>query len=202
MVGGNLLALPQRDFKRLLAYSSIAHAGYLLIGVVANTSAGAAGVLYYLLAYTIMNAGAFGLVAALEQADGSGVALADLRGLAARRPWLALALFVCLVSLVGIPPLGGFFGKLGVFGAAVLAGHAELALLGVVMSAVSGYYYLRPAVALYLSALSSSTASPPDRARRGAILAPVVAAAGTILLGLAAGPLYAWAAQAAEVLRR
>jgi NADH-quinone oxidoreductase subunit N len=202
MVGGNLLALPQRDFKRLLAYSSIAHAGYLLIGVVADTSAGAAGVLYYLLAYTVMNAGAFGVVAALEQADGSGVALAGLRGLAARRPWLALALFVSLVSLVGIPPLGGFFGKLGVFGAAVQAGHAELALLGVVMSAVSGYYYLRPAVALYLPALSSSTTSPPDRARWGSILAPVVAAAGTILLGLAAGPLYAWAAQAAEVLRR
>jgi NADH:ubiquinone oxidoreductase subunit 2 (subunit N) len=84
----------------------------------------------------------------------------------------------------------------------VQAGNAELALLGVVMSAVSGYYYLRPAVARYLPALPSSTASPPDRVRWGAILAPVVAAAGTILLGLAAGPLYAWAAQAAEVLRR
>ena len=114
---------------------------------------------------------------------------AALRGLAARRPWLARARFMSLVSLVGIPPLRGFVGKLGVFGAAVPSDHAQLALLGVVVSAGPGYCYLRPARALDLPALPSSTASPPDRVRRGTILAPAVAAAGTILLGLAAGPL-------------
>jgi NADH-quinone oxidoreductase subunit N len=151
MIGGNLLAVTQTDVKRLLAYSSVAQAGYILIGIAVGTAAGYAASLVYLATYTVMNVGAFGVVAALERADGHGTTLADYAGLARRRPWLAAALLICLLALAGIPPLAGFLGKWAVFYAAVTGGHTELAVIGLLTSIVGIYYYLRVVWAMYFT---------------------------------------------------
>ncbi|MGC4115171.1 MAG: NADH-quinone oxidoreductase subunit N [Myxococcales bacterium] len=161
MVGGNLLALPQRNVKRMLAYSSIAHAGYLLTGVMAATgrtrSESAEALLFYLLSYTVTAVGAFGVAGAIEKKDGEPSATWDLdrfSGLARRRPVMAACMAVFLVSLAGVPPTAGFMGKLLVFKAAVDSGQIALAVLGVVTSAIGAYYYLRVVVYMYFR--------PPD----------------------------------------
>jgi NADH-quinone oxidoreductase subunit N len=151
MIGGNLLAVTQSDVKRLLAYSSVAHAGYILVGVVTSTVLGIAGMLIYLATYAAMNVGAFGVVLALERRDGQGTTLADYAGLARRRPWLAGALLVCLLALAGVPPSAGFVGKWAVFYAAIVGGHAELAIIGVVASVFGMFYYLRVIWAMYFA---------------------------------------------------
>jgi NADH-quinone oxidoreductase subunit N len=149
MVGGNLLALMQRSVKRLLAYSSVAHAGYALVALVAlaqNTGRGAdaiQGLMVYLLTYSVASLGAFGVVAALERVDGTPLEVTDCRGLAARRPWLAGILTVCLLSLAGLPPLAGFFGKYLIFLAAVRVDLVPLAVVGVASSLIGLVYYLR-----------------------------------------------------------
>ena len=151
MVLGNVLALSQTNVKRLLAYSSIAHAGYVLVGLAAGTPAGYSGALYYLLVYTLMNIGAFGVMAFLEW-DGTVGRKQDLDSLAGvgrRRPLLGVTMGVFIFSLIGFPPLGGFFGKYAVFAPAIQAGLTWLALVGVLASAVSAYYYLRVLVVFY-----------------------------------------------------
>ncbi len=161
MVGGNLLALPQRNVKRMLAYSSISHAGYLLVGVAAATGAtraeSAEALLFYLLSYTVTAVGAFGVAAAIERKEGDGALTWDLdrfSGLARRRPLLAACMAAFLVSLAGVPPTAGFMGKLLVFKAALDAGQVALAIVGVVTSALGAYYYLRVVVYMYFR--------PPD----------------------------------------
>src|SRR5690606_36405492 len=121
MVAGNMAALAQANVKRMLAYSSIAHAGYILTGLAVGTAAGYAGVLYYLLAYTLMNVGAFGVMAALEWDGEQGAAqtVDSLAGAGYRRPLLGVAMGVCMFALTGFPPLAGFFGKYFVFAAAI-----------------------------------------------------------------------------------
>jgi NADH-quinone oxidoreductase subunit N len=146
MVWGNFAAISQKNVKRLLAYSSVAHAGYMLIGFVANDENGIASVLFYLFAYGLTNLGAFGVIAALTRATG-GDDLEDLDGLAQRSPLYGLLLLVFFLSLAGVPPLAGFFGKLYLFFAAAKADGASLGLLSLVAvalvtSAVSLYYYL------------------------------------------------------------
>ena len=158
IVGGNVLALVQTNLKRLLAYSSIAHAGYLLIGIVATTALnGTTGsllgegyrvtalsaILFYLLCYAFLNMGAFGVVSLLERADGSGNSLEDLRGLWYRRPIVAGMLAVFLLALAGFPPMAGFAGKYYLFYAALAGGHPELLIIGVLASILGMYYYLR-----------------------------------------------------------
>jgi NADH-quinone oxidoreductase subunit N len=165
MTVGNLAALRQTNLKRMLAYSSIAHAGYVLVGLAAGNEAGISAVLFYLLAYAFMNVGAFAVIIAVgrfEDANGGGETLEDISGLATRKPWLAAAMALFMLSLAGVPPLVGFMGKLYVFGAAVQADLAWLAILGVVNSVISAYYYLRVVVYMYMreEGVSEATATP------------------------------------------
>jgi NADH-quinone oxidoreductase subunit N len=150
MIVGNLIALAQDNVKRMLAYSSIAHVGYLMVGLAAGTSAGYSGVLYYLFAYTLMNVGAFGVIAYYERNHGLDFTEIDsYAGLGFKMPVMGVMLSVFLFSLAGIPPMVGFAGKYYVFAAAVNAGMIPLAIVGVLASAASVYYYLRVMVFLY-----------------------------------------------------
>lgn len=150
MIVGNLIALAQDNVKRMLAYSSIAHAGYLMVGLAAGTAAGYSGVLYYLFAYTLMNVGAFGVIAYYERNHGLDFTEIDsYAGLGFKVPVMGVMLSIFLFSLAGIPPFVGFVGKYYVFAAAVQAGLIPLAIIGVLASAASVYYYLRVMVYLY-----------------------------------------------------
>src|SRR5579875_3088494 len=143
MVVGNVIALMQRNMKRLLAYSGIAHAGYVLVAVLANNATGMSAVAFYFLSYTFMNVGAFILVSVLESRGEVGDEIASYRGLWYRNPWLAGATAVFMFSLAGFPPTAGFFAKYLAFVAIVRAGHTELAVIGVLTSVISIFYYLR-----------------------------------------------------------
>lgn len=150
MIIGNLIALVQDNVKRMLAYSSIAHAGYLMVGLAAGTAAGYSGVLYYLFAYTLMNVGAFGVIAYYERNHGLDFTeIESYAGLGFKMPIMGVMLSIFLFSLAGIPPFVGFIGKYYVFAAAVHAGLIPLAIIGVLASAASVYYYLRVMVYLY-----------------------------------------------------
>jgi len=161
MIGGNLGALAQLDVKRMLAYSSIAHAGYLLVGLVAGGIDGGKAVTFYLLAYTFMNLGAFGVILLLEKAGESGGRLADFSRLGYRKPVLAATMSVFLFSLAGIPPLAGFWGKFYIFMAAIKGGFIWLAILGVLNSAVAVYYYLRVVVVMYMQPAEAAAPGLP-----------------------------------------
>src|SRR5262245_36285693 len=150
MTIGNVVAIAQQDLKRMLAYSSIAHGGYMLIGVVAGGSLGYGAVLFYMLVYTFTTVGAFGVLLLLERAGGESIDVRALSGMSARHPLLALVLSVFLLSLIGIPPTAGFVGKFYLFGGAVQAGYVWLAVVGVLNSAVAAYYYLRVIVYMYM----------------------------------------------------
>jgi NADH-quinone oxidoreductase subunit N len=151
MTLGNLAALRQTSLKRMLAYSSIAQAGYILIGLAAGTRAGTEAALYYLVAYTFMNLGAFAVVLAIQGPDRNDVTREDIVGLAGRRPALAILMAIFMFGLTGMPPLAGFFGKLYVFGSAVEAGLMWLAIVGVINSAIAAYFYLRVTVEMFMS---------------------------------------------------
>lgn len=160
MVLGNCAAIVQRNVKRLLAYSSIAHAGYIVIGLIAAGTTGATAVLFYIIVYALTNLGAFGVVAALGSRVG-GEELTHFNGMARRAPWLSLLMLIFVLSLAGIPPLGGFFAKFYVFAAAVQRDATEFGLLwlvviGIVMSAVSLYYYLIVLKHMYVEAAVDS----------------------------------------------
>ncbi|MGD8795094.1 MAG: proton-conducting transporter membrane subunit, partial [Anaerolineae bacterium] len=189
MTVGNLAALRQANLKRMLAYSSIAHAGYLLVGVAAGNEAGTGGLLFYLFAYAFANVGAFAAVIA-----GPGETLDDLAGLAASRRGLAAATALFMFSLAGVPPLAGFLGKLYVFGAAVQAGLAWLAVVGVINSAISAYYYLRVVARIYL-------AEDDAAAGEGALPAVPVLQVGVGLASLAVVVLGVWPGPVADLAR-
>ncbi len=150
MTVGNVTALLQNNLKRMLAYSSIAHAGYVLVALVAGGPDGASAALFYLAVYALMNLGAFGLLALLGRGPDERVLISDLAGLGFRQPFLALAMTVFMISLGGIPPTAGFMGKVYVFSVAVKAGLIPLVVVGVLNSVVSVFYYLRVTVALYM----------------------------------------------------
>ncbi|HDD52968.1 MAG TPA: NADH-quinone oxidoreductase subunit N [Thermosulfidibacter takaii] len=150
MVIGNFAALRQENIKRMLAYSSIAHAGYALVGVAAASRQGGAAVVFYMLAYSLMNLGAFGVVALVGRQNESYVNISDYAGLAAKRPVLAAAMAICLFSLAGIPGTAGFMGKFYVFAAGVKAGQIPLVVIAVLNSAVAAYYYLRVVYMMYM----------------------------------------------------
>lgn len=152
---GNVGAFRQKSLKRMLAYSSVAHSGYLMIGLIAAgiggaSMLGASGVVFYVFGYSLMTLGAFGVVHMLETHADIDITVDDLAGLAKQRPWAALILTVLMLSLAGIPPTIGFFGKFILFSAAVKQGLFWLALWGVIGSVISVYYYLRPVVAMYM----------------------------------------------------
>jgi NADH-quinone oxidoreductase subunit N len=183
MTLGNLAALRQSYLKRMLAYSSIAQAGYVLTGLAAGNQQGTQGALYYLLAYTFMNLGAFVVLLAVQKPDENDVTRAEMVGLGSRQPALAVIMAIFMFSLAGIPPLAGFFGKLYVFSASVNAGLVWLAVIGVINSAIAAFYYLRVTVAMYMN----EPADQPSAVRH--IAWPLwatlgIAAAGTIALGL------------------
>ena len=150
MTIGNVAALRQTNIKRMLAYSSIAHAGYILIGVVAGGAAGTGAVLYYLLVYTLMNIGAFAVVIAIEQKGEKNLNLSDYAGIGSRHMALGAAMAVFMFSLAGIPPFSGFMGKFYIFSAAVKEGYIGLTIIAVLNSLVSVYYYLRVIVMMFM----------------------------------------------------
>src|SRR6266567_4225476 len=150
IVGGNIMALVQSNVKRMLAYSSIANAGYLLIGVVAGGAIGLSAILFYLLCYTFMNLGAFGVVSVLERADNTGANLSEIRGLWNRQPVLAGLLAFFMLALAGFPPMAGFAAKYYIFYAALQSGHPELMIIGVLASVLGMYYYLRVIAATFM----------------------------------------------------
>ncbi len=172
IVGGNILALVQSNVKRLLAYSSIAHAGYLLIGVVAGGAIGLSAILFYLLSYSFMNLGAFGIVSILERADNTGNSLNEIRGLWYRQPVLAGLLAFFMLALAGFPPMAGFAAKYYIFYAALQSGHPELLIIGVLASVLGMYYYLRVIAAMFMEreavpvAPAAATAPAPVPGRR------------------------------------
>ena len=155
MIGGNLLAISQSDIKRMLAYSSIAHAGYILMAFVPYGNPDVAPVsiaagLFYLVAYAITNFGAWGVVIAMEKSEGRGLAISDYAGLAKKYPLLAAAMTVFMLSLIGFPPTLGLVGKFYLFRAVLSGGFVWLAVIGVVTSLISAYYYLRVVVTMYM----------------------------------------------------
>ena len=194
MLVGNLLALAQRDVKRMLAYSGIAHMGYLLLALVVMDRGSLMPVIVYLLAYVLMNAGAFTVVAMLYGRPGEQHLISDLAGQGYRYPLLSACLAICMLSLGGIPPTMGFFGKYLVFLDAVGDGLVGLAVLGVLASLVGVFYYLRVIYYLYMKA--------EERQPEGLLLdvwgrtAAVVAALGTLALGIWPWGLVSWLLEA------
>ena len=195
MILGNLAAIAQPNIKRMLAYSSVAHAGYILMGLVAAGSPEAGlrqfavgASLFYILAYAITNLGTWAVVIAVERAEGDGLLLQDYAGLGQRRPGLALAMAIFMLSLTGLPPTVGFIGKFYVFRAALDAGYVWLALVGVITSLVSAYYYLRIVIIMYMQPGEGRALSRP-----GLNLAVGLTAVATFIFGLLPGPLMALA---------
>jgi len=194
MLVGNLLALAQRDIKRMLAYSGIAHMGYLLLALVILDRGSLMPVIVYLLAYVLMNAGAFTVVAMLYSRPGEQHLISDLSGYGYRYPLLGACLAVCMLSLGGIPPTVGFLGKYLVFLNAVGDGLVGLAVLGVLASLIGVFYYLRVVYVLYMKA--------EERQPEGLLLdvwgrtAAVVAALGTLALGIWPTGLIQWLLEA------
>jgi NADH-quinone oxidoreductase subunit N len=155
MIVGNLLAISQSDIKRMLAYSSIAHAGYILMAFVPYGNAEVAPVaiasgLFYLVAYSVTNFGAWAVVISLEKSEGRGLAISDYAGLAKKHPVLAAAMTVFMLSLIGFPPTLGLVGKFYLFRSVMAGGFIWLAIIGVVTSLISAYYYLRVVVTMYM----------------------------------------------------
>jgi NADH-quinone oxidoreductase subunit N len=186
MIWGNLAALTQTNVKRMLAYSSIAHAGYVLIGVLAISEIGLWSVLFYLLTYTFVTMGAFGTVILLERREYAGETSADYAGLSRRSPFLAAMMLLFLIALTGIPPTGGFVGKFYLFAAGIEAGWTWVAVVGVVTSAISLYYYFRLVVAMYLT---DSDASTPVPLRAPALVGAIAfCALATLVMGILPGP--------------
>ena len=193
---GNVVAIAQSNIKRMLAYSSIAHAGYILMALVPfglGTVApmGVAAALFYLVAYAFTSLGAWAVVIALEKAEGKGLSLDDYAGLGKKYPLLALAMTVFMLSFTGVPPTLGFMGKFYLFGAAIKGGFIGLALIGVLTSLISAYYYLRVIVIMYMRE-GEPEVSPDAWLRFTAIAAALL----TVILSLVATPLFNLAANA------
>jgi len=187
MTIGNIGALVQSNVKRMLAYSSIAHAGYILVAVAAFPEYGIAAAAFYTATYGLMNLGAFVVISHFARTDEKYVAIDDYAGLGFRSPWLASALTLFMLSLIGIPLTGGFFGKFYVFSAALQSNRIMLTIIGLVNSAIAAYYYLRLIVVMYMKEPESEeavAASPVPFSLAGAL---VLCAAGTIYLGVAPG---------------
>lgn len=198
MLVGNLSAIPQTNVKRMLAYSSIAQAGYLMTGLLSGNVAGVKGVLFYAMIYVFANVGAFAVVAAVGN-HRNGEALSDFAGLSRQSPLLAATMTVSLLSMAGIPPLAGFVGKFFLFSAAIDAGYLGIAVLGFVLSMVSVYYYLNVVKSMYLGESADDrpfTLSVPVR------FTVMFAMAATLFWGIYPGPLSRLADVAATAVFR
>ncbi len=196
MAWGNIAAIAQTNIKRMLAYSSIAHAGYILMALPAASGAGGApeaisGALFYLMAYAFTNLGAWGVVLILERKQGKGLNIKDYAGLGASHPALAFAMTLFLLSLTGVPPTIGFLGKFVIFRAAIASNLIWLALVGVLTSLISAFFYLRVIVVMYMQ-----SGKPASHSEGWLNLSVAVAALATLVLGLLPGPLLALAGNA------
>jgi len=196
MLLGNLAAIPQTNIKRMLAYSSIAQAGYIMTGLVAGTAAGVKGMLFYLMIYVFANVGAFGVVAAVSRHRG-GESITDFAGLSRQAPMLAVAMTVSLLSMAGIPPLAGFAGKFFLFSAVIDAGYLSIAVLGFVLSMVSVYYYLNVVKSMYLGKPSDER---PFEVAGPLKISVLFAMAATLAMGVYPGPLSQLADIAAKTV--
>ncbi|HEY7446456.1 MAG TPA: NADH-quinone oxidoreductase subunit N [Vicinamibacterales bacterium] len=197
MTWGNLAALTQSNLKRMLAYSSIAHAGYVLIGLIAGSTRGVAAALIYLMVYAFMQLGAFAVVTMLRREDAVGDELKDLNGLYSRRPFAAVAMLFFMLSLGGVPPTAGFMGKFWLFSAAIESGYVWLAVIGVLNSAISLYYYVRIVVFMWLKTEPSGS-EPVINPAMATVLG--VALVATLVLGVYPRPLFEFAEASARTL--
>jgi NADH-quinone oxidoreductase subunit N len=191
MLVGNLGALVQDDLKRVLAYSSIAHAGYLLMALVAagpGAEGTMGGLLFYILAYTFMNAGAFAVLSMFTHDGDDATGIDKLAGLGRSHPWLAAGLSVCLLSLAGIPPTMGFVGKFYIFSSVLASGHRDLAIIGAISAAIGVYYYIRPMIWMYMK-----EGHPHLALDRRAGFAVALCAVVMVVLGLMPSTIMAWA---------
>ena len=197
MTVGNLLAMSQTNIKRLLAYSSIAHAGYALIGVVAFSQLGAASVVFYLAAYIATNLLAFGVVMAFSRVTGLED-ITDYAGMSRRSPWLGLMMLAAFLSLAGMPPFGGFVAKVFVFAAGVQAGYTWLIIVGILNSILGVYYYLNTMKYVYLYRMpNEDEENHPILLTRPYAIALVVLVLGVILVGTVFAPWFSWSNAAA-----
>ncbi|MBI5945600.1 MAG: NADH-quinone oxidoreductase subunit N [Chloroflexi bacterium] len=197
MTVGNLLAISQTNIKRLLAYSSIAHAGYALIGVVAFSQLGAASVVFYLAAYIATNLLAFGVVMAFSRVAGSDE-ITDYAGMSRRNPWLALMMLAAFLSLAGMPPFGGFVAKVFVFAAGVKANYTWLVIVGILNSIIGVYYYLNTMKYVYLYRMpNEDEENRPVSLTRPYAIALAILTIGVILVGTVFAPWFSWSDAAA-----
>ena len=193
MILGTVVGVAQSNLKRMLAYSSIAHGGYLLVGLVAANQVGKAAILFYLLAYAVTNLAAFGVIALLGTKDAANDELRDYAGLWHSRPALAGLMTVCLLSLGGLPPTVGFIGKWYIFSAAVGAGYYGLAVIGVLTSVISVFFYLRVVVMMYMSDRAATAVFPPvSTVGMAALVASIVV---IFTLGILPTPVLNFAAE-------
>ena len=196
MIVGNIVAISQSNIKRMLAYSSIAHAGYIMMAMVtfgnkAVAADAAASALFYLLSYAVTNFGAWSVVIALEKAEGKGLELSDYAGLGKKYPGMALAMMIFMLSFTGVPPTLGFVGKFFIFRTVLDAGFVWLAIIGVLTSLISAYYYLRVLVIMNMQE------GEPEISGDGWLkLTTGLTAVGTIALSIFAVPLFQWASKA------
>ncbi len=196
MLVGNIVAIPQTNIKRMLAYSSVAQAGYILTGLVAGTVAGIKGMMFYLMIYVFANVGAFGVVTAVSR-HRNGEKISDLAGLARQAPLLAVAMTISLLSMAGIPPLAGFMGKFFLFSAVIDAGYLGIAVLGFVLSMVSVYYYLNVVKSMYLA---EPTDERPFTVAGTLKFTVLFAMTATLAMGIYPGPLSHLAELAAKTV--
>src|SRR5947199_3782802 len=198
MIIGNAVAIAQRDLKRMLAYSGIAHVGYMLIALLAVRDEAVAAIAVYTITYALMNIGAFGVVSMLAKNQNDPQTLDDIAGLGFRRPFYGLALTICMFSLSGLPPTAGFIAKFYIFKTAVDSGHVTIAFIGILTSIVSVYYYLRVVYFLYMKdADASAHAIDTDVFGTGALLISLI---GIFAIGLFPTPLFNAAGAAARAL--
>jgi len=189
MTYGNIVAIAQKDIKRLLAYSGIAQIGNILIGLAAGTKMGSDSVLFYLLTYLVANLGAFAIVIVFSNLTGSDQ-IDDYRGLGRRSPLLAAAMLVFLLSLAGVPPLAGFIGKIYVFAAAMREGLVTLVIIGLINIVISMYYYLVIVKKIYISEPTDRRPIPVSGPMKAVVYATV---AGTVVIGVYPKPFIEWA---------
>ncbi len=182
MTVGNVIAIAQTNIKRMLAYSSIAHAGYVLIGLAAANDGGISSAMLYLLVYCVMNIGAFGAVILAKNADGESIMISDYAGLGLRKPLLAMFMTLMLLSLAGFPPTAGFVGKFYIFKSAVQSGHIWLVIIGAINTAISAFYYLRVVVTMYMREPEEELEFSPYSSTL--VIGLIVAAIGVLLIGI------------------
>lgn len=199
MTTGNIIAIAQVNIKRMLAYSSIAHAGYLLIALVAANNMGVSGTLFYVLSYTFMNIGAFAIVIILSKKGDEFIQINDYAGLGLKHPLLAIAMSIFMLSMAGVPPTAGFVGKFYIFSAAIKSGYIGLAIIGVINAVISVYYYLRIMVIMYMK--------EPAREFNPLTISPLIIAAivisviGTLQLGIFPSKVMEMAQQSILILK-